>query len=139
MASQQPTRTPLKGSCHCGATKYILFLTLPHPYHGGEPSPRSDQRFYRCNCTVCHKAGFFHIRPASPADDFLLLRRLQRTAVEHGSRSMTLEVRVTNEVAQNLYKKLGFKPSGLRPRYYTDNQEDALIMWADLEDEGGAL
>ncbi|GJN76076.1 hypothetical protein VFPFJ_09644 [Purpureocillium lilacinum] len=73
MASQQPTRTPLKGSCHCGATKYILFLTLPHPYPGGEPSPRSDQRFYRCNCTVCHKAGFFHIRPASPADDFLLL------------------------------------------------------------------
>ena len=68
----------------------------------------------------------------------LLLRRLQRTAVEHGSRSMTLEVRVSNETAQNLYRKLGFRASGLRPRYYTDNQEDALIMWADLDGEGGA-
>ncbi|KAJ6443475.1 cellobiose dehydrogenase [Purpureocillium lavendulum] len=78
MADQQPARTPLTGSCHCGATKYILFLTLPHPlphpHAGGEASPpKSSQRFYRCNCTVCHKAGFFHVRPASPADDFLLL------------------------------------------------------------------
>lgn len=68
----------------------------------------------------------------------LLLRQMQRRAIEHGSRSMTLEVRVTNEVAQNLYRKLGFRPSGVRPRYYTDNQEDALIMWADLDGEGGA-
>lgn len=68
----------------------------------------------------------------------LLLRQMQERAIEHGSRSMTLEVRVTNEVAQNLYRKLGFRPSGVRPRYYTDNQEDALIMWADLEGEGNA-
>lgn len=46
---------------------------------------------------------------------------------------MTLEVRVSNDIAQSLYRKLGFKPAGIRPAYYSDNNEDALIMWADLE------
>jgi ribosomal-protein-alanine N-acetyltransferase len=46
---------------------------------------------------------------------------------------MTLEVRVSNEIAQRLYRKLGFKPAGIRPAYYSDDNEDALIMWADLE------
>ncbi|EXX85051.1 alanine acetyltransferase [Paenibacillus darwinianus] len=67
-----------------------------------------------------------------------LMRELQKLAVENGTTAMTLEVRVSNEVAQRLYRKLGFKPSGLRPKYYTDNQEDALIMWADLAEEGAA-
>ena len=44
---------------------------------------------------------------------------------------LTLEVRVTNIVAQQLYLKYGFKPAGTRPRYYTDNGEDALIMWTE--------
>ncbi|RXZ81498.1 ribosomal-protein-alanine N-acetyltransferase [Paenibacillaceae bacterium] len=62
-----------------------------------------------------------------------LLREVQRTAVFFGMSRMTLEVRVSNERAQNLYRKLGFEPSGLRPQYYSDNNEDALIMWAELE------
>lgn len=66
-----------------------------------------------------------------------LLTELQRTAVMFGSERMTLEVRVSNEVAQRLYRKMGFEPSGIRPGYYSDNQEDALIMWAELEHEGG--
>ncbi|WP_442604522.1 ribosomal protein S18-alanine N-acetyltransferase [Paenibacillus sp. KN14-4R] len=61
-----------------------------------------------------------------------LLTELQRTAVFLGALRMTLEVRVSNEIAQNLYKKLGFTSSGVRPGYYTDNNEDALIMWAEL-------
>ncbi|MBB6671051.1 ribosomal protein S18-alanine N-acetyltransferase [Cohnella nanjingensis] len=61
-----------------------------------------------------------------------LLREMMKTAHWLGARRMTLEVRVTNERAQRLYRKLGFSPSGLRPGYYSDNQEDALIMWADL-------
>lgn len=68
----------------------------------------------------------------------MLLRRLMRTAADQGARSMTLEVRVSNETAQNLYRKLGFRHNGIRPRYYTDNQEDAYIMWADLERGGEA-
>src|SRR5947209_11936735 len=44
---------------------------------------------------------------------------------------VTLEVRVSNYSAQNLYRKYGFREAGLRHRYYSDNQEDALIMWTD--------
>ncbi|MDG4658327.1 ribosomal protein S18-alanine N-acetyltransferase [Ectobacillus antri] len=49
-----------------------------------------------------------------------------------GAKTMTLEVRVSNETAQNLYRKLGFLNGGIRKRYYTDNYEDALIMWVNL-------
>ncbi len=44
---------------------------------------------------------------------------------------VTLEVRVSNYSAQNLYRKYGFIEAGLRHRYYSDNQEDALIMWTE--------
>ncbi|MBD2871008.1 ribosomal protein S18-alanine N-acetyltransferase [Paenibacillus arenilitoris] len=64
-----------------------------------------------------------------------LLVELQRTAVFYGAAKMTLEVRVSNEVAQHLYRKHGFEPSGIRPKYYSDNDEDALIMWAELDQE----
>ena len=65
-----------------------------------------------------------------------LLTELQRTAVFFGAARMTLEVRVSNEIAQRLYRKLGFEPSGIRPHYYSDNMEDALIMWANLPGYG---
>lgn len=62
-----------------------------------------------------------------------LLSELQRTAVFLGAKRMTLEVRVSNYVAQNLYEKKGFRAAGVRKGYYTDNHEDALIMWADID------
>ncbi|QWU17194.1 ribosomal-protein-alanine N-acetyltransferase [Paenibacillus sophorae] len=61
-----------------------------------------------------------------------LLDELMKTAAYLGMKSITLEVRVSNDVAQNLYRKKGFRPAGLRKGYYSDNREDALIMWADL-------
>ncbi|MEB3100903.1 ribosomal protein S18-alanine N-acetyltransferase [Ferviditalea candida] len=61
-----------------------------------------------------------------------LLRELQDTARVMGANRMTLEVRVSNYVAQRLYEKMGFVPSGVRRGYYSDNMEDALIMWAEL-------
>jgi len=42
---------------------------------------------------------------------------------------MTLEVRKGNEIAQKLYKKYGFVEYGIRPKYYSDNNEDAIVMW----------
>ena len=48
-----------------------------------------------------------------------------------GAAYATLEVRKSNEVAQNLYKSLGFIKLGVRKRYYEDNDEDALIMVCD--------
>jgi len=47
----------------------------------------------------------------------------------------TLEVRVSNDAAIRLYRGRGFVDSGVRPRYYSDNREDALIMWR--EPDGG--
>lgn len=61
-----------------------------------------------------------------------LLRSLMSMCVASGGRKMTLEVRVSNHVAQNLYRKYGFEKVGVRKGYYTDNREDALIMWVDL-------
>ncbi|NEW07048.1 ribosomal protein S18-alanine N-acetyltransferase [Paenibacillus sp. SYP-B3998] len=61
-----------------------------------------------------------------------LLSELMRTATFLGAFRMTLEVRASNYVAQNLYEKLGFRSVGVRKGYYTDNREDAIIMWADL-------
>jgi ribosomal-protein-alanine N-acetyltransferase len=59
----------------------------------------------------------------------LLAHSLQE-AVLKGATQATLEVRASNEVAQNLYLELGFQIVGRRPKYYQDNLEDALIMTA---------
>jgi ribosomal-protein-alanine N-acetyltransferase len=64
----------------------------------------------------------------------LLLNGLIDSAYELKARMLTLEVRVSNTVAQRLYIKYGFQPAGTRPRYYTDNGEDALIMWTEAID-----
>jgi [ribosomal protein S18]-alanine N-acetyltransferase len=51
---------------------------------------------------------------------------------EQGMERMTLEVRVNNYPAQDLYKRMGFTEAGVRKGYYADTGEDALIMWAEL-------
>lgn len=61
----------------------------------------------------------------------LMLSSLIEHAYEIGAHMVTLEVRVTNDVAQNLYRKYGFQEAGIRRRYYSDNDEDALIMWTE--------
>ena len=61
----------------------------------------------------------------------LLLLASVELALDRGSRVVTLEVRVSNHVAQSMYTKYGFKEVGLRKRYYTDNNEDAYIMTTD--------
>jgi ribosomal-protein-alanine N-acetyltransferase len=48
-----------------------------------------------------------------------------------GELPITLEVRVSNREAIAMYEGLGFRSAGVRPRYYQDNGEDALIMWLD--------
>jgi ribosomal-protein-alanine N-acetyltransferase len=61
----------------------------------------------------------------------MLLERLFEETGGEGRRGYTLEVRVSNDVAIRLYERAGFKPRGIRRGYYTDNREDALIMWRD--------
>lgn len=58
-----------------------------------------------------------------------LLYALLKTASDRGLERATLEVRVSNQKAISLYEKFGFKTAGKRPRYYPDNNEDALILW----------
>lgn len=63
----------------------------------------------------------------------LIMRTLIDLAKKRGAIKMTLEVRKSNHIAQNLYTKLGFQPTGIRRGYYSDNNEDAIIMWKDIE------
>jgi [ribosomal protein S18]-alanine N-acetyltransferase len=58
-----------------------------------------------------------------------LLRELICLAKNEGITCLTLEVRKSNQTAQALYNKFGFVAEGIRKSYYTDNGEDAIIMW----------
>ena len=59
----------------------------------------------------------------------LLMRQLIDES--QGTLPFTLEVRVSNHRAIGMYERFGFRSAGVRPRYYHDNGEDALIMWLD--------
>jgi ribosomal-protein-alanine N-acetyltransferase len=61
----------------------------------------------------------------------LLMEHLFELTADDPQRGYTLEVRVSNQAAIKLYERLGFKSRGIRRGYYTDNHEDALIMWRD--------
>ena len=63
-----------------------------------------------------------------------LLLALLDLAMERRAREATLEVRLSNLAARRLYEKYGFRPVGLRPRYYSDDSEDALIMTTERLD-----
>lgn len=60
-----------------------------------------------------------------------LLLHLTEIARQRQSRNLTLEVRVGNTAAQNLYQRFGFLPAGIRKNYYSETNEDALVMWAN--------
>lgn len=59
-----------------------------------------------------------------------LMLGLSRSAIARGCTGLTLEVRVTNTAAQELYRRFGFAPAGVRKNYYTETNEDAIVMWA---------
>jgi ribosomal-protein-alanine N-acetyltransferase len=61
----------------------------------------------------------------------MLIERLFELTEDDVRRGYTLEVRVSNATAISLYERLGFEARGIRRGYYTDNREDALIMWKD--------
>jgi ribosomal-protein-alanine N-acetyltransferase len=80
----------------------------------------------------------WHVMNIAVANDYRrqgiatrLMERLFEVTSGDGRRGYTLEVRVSNEAAIRLYESLGFKARGVRRGYYTDNREDALIMWKD--------
>ncbi len=106
-------------------------------------------------CLVCEVGG--HVAAYLIADMFVDVWHLMNLAVDapqrrrhlasalieayfaiterQGHRGHTLEVRVSNAAAIDLYRSFGFVPTGVRPGYYSDDREDALIMWKDWEGE----
>ncbi len=94
--------------------------------------------------TVCAYSGFWligdeaHITTLAVHPDYrrlglgeLMLINNIKSAIKLDAKCMTLEVRVSNEAAQKLYYKYGFKSMGLRRKYYQDNSEDALVLWME--------
>ena len=67
-----------------------------------------------------------------------LLHRLLELTKDDSLRGYTLEVRVSNLGAVRLYERFGFRSKGVRRGYYTDNREDALIMWRDADSDDAA-
>jgi [ribosomal protein S18]-alanine N-acetyltransferase len=60
-----------------------------------------------------------------------LMRQVMNEAARSGATRATLEVRASNEPARRLYASLGFTESGVRPLYYTQPEEDAIILWRE--------
>lgn len=66
----------------------------------------------------------------------VLIQKFFETGIQKDLKYFTLEVRVSNLAALNLYKKYLFESCGVRPKYYQDTQEDALIMWTqNIQDD----
>ena len=61
-----------------------------------------------------------------------LLETMEAIGRARDMHRVTLEARVSNTVAHGLYQKMGFSDAGIRPGYYRDNNEDAMIMWKEL-------
>jgi ribosomal-protein-alanine N-acetyltransferase len=59
-----------------------------------------------------------------------LLLELSRIGIASGCTALTLEVRMSNDAAQSMYRRFGYAPAGVRKNYYAETNEDALIMWA---------
>ena len=64
-----------------------------------------------------------------------LLLVLVREAIARGATALTLEVRMSNTAAQDMYRRFGFGPVGVRKNYYQEVNEDALVMWAHEVDQ----
>jgi [ribosomal protein S18]-alanine N-acetyltransferase len=104
--------------------------------HGRTPAPTSPHL-----ASIIGFAGLWlmldeaHITTIATHPDYrgrglgeLLLCSMTKIAYEIGAQRVTLEVRVSNAIAQSLYRKYGFMVVGTRRRYYSDNNEDAYIM-----------
>ena len=102
---------------------------------GKQPQAVSDPQFIAGYVSVWYQGEEAHITEIAVRESMrgngigeLLLIGSLRAAVEYGSKVMTLEVRVSNFIAQRLYEKYDFKSVGNRKAYYSDNREDAVIM-----------
>jgi len=87
-------------------------------------------------CACWHLVDELHINSLAVAPDRRreglgseLMRAVLAKAGEEGAKRATLEVRRSNDAARALYERLGFEVEAIRPDYYTNPREDALILW----------
>jgi [ribosomal protein S18]-alanine N-acetyltransferase len=99
-----------------------LAATESDQLHGYLVCSRYDRVWHLMNVAVAPE------RRRAGVASRLILRLLEEAGRDL---PFTLEVRVSNREAIAMYEKLGFRSAGMRPRYYRDNGEDALIMWLD--------
>lgn len=62
----------------------------------------------------------------------ILFQYMLNQVIRKGATNLSLEVRKSNKTAQAMYKKFGLECAGIRKHYYTDNNEDAIVMWVRL-------
>jgi [ribosomal protein S18]-alanine N-acetyltransferase len=148
-ASLEVRITPMRRR-HLRAVVRIEQRTYPRPWSYGlflsEIGQRSTRVYLvaRVNGTVVGYGGLFRAVDESHITTIVvdpgwhrrgiatrLLLALARAAIQRGSTSLTLEVRVSNAGAQALYQRFGFVPAGVRRGYYPDTREDAIVMWAN--------
>lgn len=104
---------------------------------------RRGDRTYPERAPIVGFAGFWHVfdeahittigvEPGLRGQSLgeLLLVALIEEALGRGAGYLSLEVRVSNDIAMRLYEKYGFQVRGTRPRYYIDDGEDAYVMWS---------
>ena len=115
----------------------------------GKPTSRCygafDDDLLRAYLIVARYVDAWHVMNVA-VDPDARRRGIAQAMLEHlfddtsddGTRGYTLEVRVSNAEAIRLYERLGFVSTGIRRGYYTDNREDALIMWRDAKSEAAA-
>lgn len=111
---------------------------LNRNYLNGEGSPLADREYIAGFAGIWVLADEAHLTNIAVREldrrrgvGELLLIAIIDLAAELKAAFVTLEVRISNEAAQRLYRKYGFNEVGVRKKYYTDNREDALLMTTD--------
>ncbi len=142
VARVSPTPPPPRHVDACGALNRAgIFSTLLSSFSRPPSQPDGNGSAESAKHPIVGYGGLWlmvdeaHITTIAVAPEYrerslgeLLLNNLIDHSFDLQARILTLEVRVSNIVAQNLYSKYGFQVVGKRRRYYTDNGEDALIM-----------
>ena len=133
--------------------RYVVVREMPDEFERSPARPASNSRHWipeflrvapRDDPSIVAYAGMWlmvdeahvtsvAVRPAYRGRGlgYLLMWAMFDLGEVAGARWLTLEVRPSNTVARAMYAGLGFREAGIRPRYYTDNGEDAVIMWSE--------
>ena len=132
------TIPPPRGD-HSSAQRSWLSLFLDSLLRRGAPTHQTAQHHIVGYGGVWLSVDEGHITTIAVSPSYrgcgigeLILNHLIDHALDLMAERITLEVRISNIVAQQLYLKYGFEPVGKRPRYYTDNGEDAMLMTTPL-------